>query len=114
MTDLTSDATAGRPDGGLTAAQVAAAERQLMLVDRIQVLQNELAEWRVRDQMSHQRLARELNAVQDRLNHAQAENAALRAAVNEVHSSMSWRIGRTVLLPVRAAKWARRRRGRTA
>jgi len=114
MTDLTSDPTDGRLPGSPTDAQVAAAERQLMLVDRIQVLQNELAEWRVRDQMSHQRLNRELNAVRDQLGHTQAENQALHAALADVRTSMSWRIGRTVLIPVRAAKWAKRRRSRAS
>lgn len=114
MTDLTSGPSDARQRGFLGEAHAMTAERQLMLVDRIQMLQNELAEWRVRDQMTHQRINRDLIHIQQKLALAEAENTALRSALSEAHNSRTWRIGRTVMFPIRAAKWANRRRGRTA
>ena len=112
MTDATVDRVQG--SGAPSPDHVLSAERQLMLVDRINVLQNELAEWRVRDQMTHQRINHELVVVRADLDAARAENARLEAALAEVKRSNSWRIGRLVLTPVRAAKWVRARRGPAA
>lgn len=109
MTDPAIDNAA---PAAVTKEQEYTAERQLMLVDRILVLQNELSEWRVRDQMSHQRLSREVEEARGALHGVQQERDALRAEVNELRRSNSWRIGRAVLTPVRAARWAKARAAR--